>query len=162
MTVLNGHLATINNAAENTWVQTTFADAPGSGNVWIGYTDLGTEGTFLWRNGENPGYTNWNPGEPNNFGGNENYTVMSSSGTWNDYSDVPGGGNIFGVVEIPTTFCRADFNHSGTVNVQDIFDFLTAWFASNLAGGLQPHRRSQRPGHLRLPQRLVRWVSVSR
>jgi hypothetical protein len=24
---------------------------------------------------------------------------------------------------------RADFNHSGTVSVQDIFDFLAAWFA---------------------------------
>lgn len=26
--------------------------------------------------------------------------------------------------------CPADFNASGTVNVQDIFDFLAAWFAS--------------------------------
>jgi hypothetical protein len=29
---------------------------------------------------------------------------------------------------IPVT-CRADFNSSGNVGVQDIFDFLTAWFA---------------------------------
>jgi hypothetical protein len=28
----------------------------------------------------------------------------------------------------PTT-CRVDVNHSGTISVQDIFDFLTAWFA---------------------------------
>jgi hypothetical protein len=25
--------------------------------------------------------------------------------------------------------CPADFNNSGAVNIQDIFDFLTAWFA---------------------------------
>ncbi len=27
--------------------------------------------------------------------------------------------------------CPADFNASGTVNVQDIFDFLAAWFANS-------------------------------
>jgi len=28
-----------------------------------------------------------------------------------------------------TALCRADFNHSGSVTVQDIFEFLGAWFA---------------------------------
>ena len=28
-------------------------------------------------------------------------------------------------------FCTADFNNSGSVNVQDIFDFLAAWFVSD-------------------------------
>jgi hypothetical protein len=27
--------------------------------------------------------------------------------------------------------CPADFNRDGTINVQDIFDFLSAWFAAN-------------------------------
>jgi alpha-tubulin suppressor-like RCC1 family protein len=27
--------------------------------------------------------------------------------------------------------CRADFNRNGTINVQDIFDFLTQWFVGN-------------------------------
>jgi subtilisin family serine protease len=35
-----------------------------------------------------------------------------------------------GVLEV---YCSADFNLSGTVEVQDIFDFLNAWFAGNLA-----------------------------
>ncbi|XP_035786836.1 perlucin-like [Anopheles albimanus] len=44
---------------------------------WIGGTDLGLEGSFLWISTELPvghrtGYTNWYAGEPNNFGGNEN------------------------------------------------------------------------------------------
>jgi len=41
--------------------------------------------------------------------------------------------------ELPTSFttavpdCRADFNNSGAVSVQDVFDFLTAYFSQNLA-----------------------------
>ena len=29
------------------------------------------------------------------------------------------------------TICGADFNCSGAVTVQDIFDFLSAWFGKN-------------------------------
>jgi hypothetical protein len=32
--------------------------------------------------------------------------------------------------ETPPPACRADFNHAGGVTVQDIFDFLTAYFSS--------------------------------
>jgi hypothetical protein len=31
----------------------------------------------------------------------------------------------------PTIPCRADFNHSGALSVQDIFDFLAAYFSGN-------------------------------
>src|SRR5207302_293497 len=30
-----------------------------------------------------------------------------------------------------TIICRADFNSSGVVTMQDLFDFLRAWFASD-------------------------------
>jgi hypothetical protein len=30
-----------------------------------------------------------------------------------------------------TPCCRSDFNKSGTVSVQDIFDYLNAWFAGS-------------------------------
>jgi hypothetical protein len=39
--------------------------------------------------------------------------------------------------------CRADFNHNGAVEIQDIFDFLNAWFLSdprcdiNVSGGVE-------------------------
>ena len=41
------------------------------------------------------------------------------------------GGAItdMGTYERQAPFCRADFNHSGAVSVQDIFDYLAAWFA---------------------------------
>ena len=81
---LHGHLVTINDATENTFVLDNFASGPGQGPVWLGYTDRTTEGTFVWVDGENPGYTNWDPGEPNNGGGsNEDYALMySGNGHW--------------------------------------------------------------------------------
>jgi len=46
----------------------------------------------------------------------------------------PYNGNSAGEGSLHITFtpnCRADFNQSGTVTVQDLFDFLQAWFANN-------------------------------
>jgi hypothetical protein len=34
-----------------------------------------------------------------------------------------------GVLTISCAACPADWNHSGTVSVQDIFDFLASYFA---------------------------------
>ena len=77
---LGGYLATINNAAENTWVANL---AP---FVWIGGTDEAQEGNWKWINGETWSYTNWNAGEPNNSG-NEDYLTLEY-GRWNDLSNV--------------------------------------------------------------------------
>lgn len=43
------------------------------------------------------------------------------------------GGFWAGVTAPPTPVCPADFNHSGAVSVQDIFDFLVAYFAGDPA-----------------------------
>jgi hypothetical protein len=40
-----------------------------------------------------------------------------------------GAGSACGAVGNPTTCCKANFNQTGGVSVQDIFDFLNAWFA---------------------------------
>jgi probable HAF family extracellular repeat protein len=58
---------------------------------------------------------------------------------------VDGGGAPIAVLLTPVVTppaCRADFNRSGGLEVQDIFDFLNAWFAGDLAadyngGGLE-------------------------
>jgi hypothetical protein len=39
------------------------------------------------------------------------------------------GRPVFGGVCTPTICCDADFNRSGAVTVQDVFEFLAAWFA---------------------------------
>ena len=63
-TTLGGHLVTINDAVENNWVSSTFANvlAPGTpGILGIGLNDLAVEGTYVWTSGEPATYFNWDP-----------------------------------------------------------------------------------------------------
>ncbi len=72
-------------------------------NIWIGAADSGVEGTWRWFNGSTAGntfwvgtstgtlqanqYANWSTGEPNDFGGNEDFgTLDLTTGRWNDAS----------------------------------------------------------------------------
>ena len=73
-----GHLVTIGSQEENDFVHGLM------GTGWIGASDKDEEGTFAWVTGEPFGYTNWNSGEPNNAGGNENAGKMLEDGQWND------------------------------------------------------------------------------
>ncbi len=66
---MGGNLVTINDAAENQFLVNAFG---GSELFWIGLNDVAQEGVFKWINGEPVTYTNWNSGEPNNYG-NEDY-----------------------------------------------------------------------------------------
>jgi Leucine-rich repeat (LRR) protein len=79
----NGFVAEIISQAHNDWLRTRL-DELGEGLVLIGYSDNVTEGTFEWHNGSTNTYTNWNTNEPNNTGGNEDYTEMLANGLWND------------------------------------------------------------------------------
>lgn len=101
-----GHLATINSAAENTWIASTFATY-GSVNrlLWIGLNDAAVEGTFVWASGQPVVYLNWVPGEPNNNVGIEHYGGFFVPGdnrfpSWNDWPDDAYGGLGYGVVEV--------------------------------------------------------------
>lgn len=44
------------------------------------------------------------------------------------------------VVQASASECRADFNSSGAVSVQDIFDYLAAWFAGNISADFNGDR----------------------
>lgn len=103
----SGYLATITSAAENAaLVPFSF---PGFTH-WIGGSDDGDEGTWSWRTGPEtgqtffvvgagvqPGYSNWNGGEPNNCCGGENHlTFLPNSGLWNDLN---GASQIAYIVE---------------------------------------------------------------
>ena len=88
---VNGHLATITSDEETNLI---FNQIKNSGySPWIGLSSTGRQGRFRWVNGEPLAYTNWAPGEPNNFGGsNRNITepyvrLIDTSGTWNDQPD---------------------------------------------------------------------------
>ena len=77
-----GHLATINDAAENEWLRATYA-AP-NGEFWINATDQVAEGTWLTADGSALPYTHWSGGQPDNGGGVEDYGVLWTNGYWND------------------------------------------------------------------------------
>lgn len=126
---LGGHLATINDTAENAWVYSTFGQFGGvNRNLWIGLydTDPAVNSTnratrrleFAWVSGEPVVYTNWSPVEPNNpissdpavpeFYGHIWNPTDPYAGRWNNFRDADTEFSIglFGVVEVvpePTT-----------------------------------------------------------
>ena len=107
---LGGHLATIRDQAEQDWLYARFGQhriVPGSGmtwwvlSPWIGLTDQRIEGVFEWASGEVVNYVNWYPGEPNNWNGNEDHTLIvhasqPEASFWWDVADQP----HFGIVEL--------------------------------------------------------------
>jgi glucose/arabinose dehydrogenase len=112
-----GNLVTINDAAEENWLNQTF----GTNRKWIGLTDSITEGTFRWVNGEITTYRNWAPGEPSNSKslepGGEDYVIMNwgSNRQWNDtYNSAKG---VYqGIIEIGTA-TPPPFN-AGTIGIE--------------------------------------------
>ncbi|MCY2928853.1 MAG: lectin-like protein, partial [Planctomycetota bacterium] len=98
---LGGHLATINDAAENEWIRTTFSSAFGS--LWIGLTDQPVEGTWVWSSGQAVTYMNWSSGQPNNYddwwgGGDADGAMLQTDGTWNDLR--VNAGSLPGLIEL--------------------------------------------------------------
>jgi hypothetical protein len=83
-----GHLATITSASEN-----SFIGSLGSvGDYWLGgFQPVGTcEPSCDWRwvTGEPWGYSNWNPGQPDNAAGIEDVLAFyPGKTTWNDRGD---------------------------------------------------------------------------
>jgi hypothetical protein len=72
----DAHLLVENDASERDFVQATVS--PG----WIGLSDQGSEGEFVWIDGTALDFTAWNAGEPNEANAGED--CVTDFGGWND------------------------------------------------------------------------------
>ena len=86
---LTGYLATITSAEENSFINSLVSGR----TVWLGGSDAAQEGVWKWVTGPEAGtsfsYTNFEPGEPNNFD-DEDYLQMNwavTNGQWNDFGN---------------------------------------------------------------------------
>ena len=91
---VGGHLTTINDVDEQSWVFAQFAGYNNANySLWIALNDAASEGDFVWSSGEPISYTYWAAGKPDNATGRdprgEDYVHMfrlsdSRRGRWND------------------------------------------------------------------------------
>ncbi len=136
---LGGHLVSIDDAEENEWVRANVANFGGvDRRIWLGFNDVASEGQFAWTDGTPADFTNWNPGEPNNSGGIEDFTeLLGSNGRWND-QDADGNGQQIGVAELGDAVpaCAADLDRDGFVGGGDLGILLTAWATADAAADL--------------------------
>jgi hypothetical protein len=93
---LGGDLATIDDAAENEWVRTTFA-VPLNAKLWIGLSDAASEGTFAWSDGSSATFRFWDTGEPSNSASSDAVLLNDSNGRW---ACRPDGATTVAVVEL--------------------------------------------------------------
>lgn len=97
-----GYVVAVNDAAEQAFLDASFS---GYFAAWIGCSDEVQEGVFLWDSGEPFTYSNWCPGEPNNFY-LENYAELSefcTPGT-NRWNDVWSENLSKAIIELPGPF----------------------------------------------------------
>jgi len=99
-----GYLATIVSADEKDAVTSALGGlvpftAYLGGSQPVNETD--PNGSWSWTTGETWSYTNWGPGEPNDFNGpaSEQFLQMYSDGTWNDIGENISGYNQGFMVE---------------------------------------------------------------
>ena len=114
-----GHIVNITSQAENDFVTNMI-----SGNIWINVDDTVAEGEWMYSSGNEAGvvfysavngttgaaYTNWNGGEPNDYGAGEDFAEMRPDGLWNDNT-----GNRGYVIEWDGEAVQAD-NSTNTLN----------------------------------------------
>ncbi|KAI8498188.1 hypothetical protein Bbelb_241320 [Branchiostoma belcheri] len=79
-----GHLAHITSGDQQSFLLNLAWDA-GQIDYWIGLTDRQTEGIYQWSDGSHLSYSNWQPGQPDDLGGEDCVVLRESGGfRWND------------------------------------------------------------------------------
>ena len=76
----NGDLATVEDAAENAWLFSTFGT---NGRKYlIGLADVDHPGTLEWSDGSSSPYRDWAPGEPGNSNPGHRYVIVQTDQKW--------------------------------------------------------------------------------
>ncbi len=99
---LGGNLVTINDAAEQAWIESSFGTTE---TLWTGLTDQDQEGEFAWVSGEAVTFTNWAAGQANTdpfareYAEKEDYATLNYERTplW---ADSEGTARYRGIIEI--------------------------------------------------------------
>jgi len=132
---LGGQLVTIGSAGENAFVYGLVSSGefwyPSGGHFhgpWLGGFQPGGSpepgGNWQWVTGETWSYSNWFPGQPDNYGGDQNRLIfyndqLSPSDRWDDLNEFEAPIRGF-VVERPTPPCPGDLDHDGVVSQSDL------------------------------------------
>ena len=56
----------------------------GAGQYWIGLSDTAVEGTYVWTDGLEATYTDWDNGEPSALRNEDCVRLISGVGVWRD------------------------------------------------------------------------------
>jgi len=80
---LGGHLVRISSAEDNAHIA-DLTDGLSGSQIWIGYNDVDSEGTWVWSDGGPAVYENWRTGEPSNDPAPEDCAIQYFGGDWND------------------------------------------------------------------------------
>jgi len=89
----NSHLASINSAEEHQFIVERFVRGKDKSDyIWVGGNDQNQEGNWVWTDGSHWNYTDWNPGQPDNYNNNAaqgehclNLFSARRSGKFNDW-----------------------------------------------------------------------------
>ena len=112
---LGGHLVTVNNSSENTWLSSIFKPDIERGYAWIGFTDRAEEGKWKWVSGDPSTFANFVQGAPNNYTGQyptyggiqvtdssgEDFAATGTNSLWQDYADNHADVYSGGIAETP-------------------------------------------------------------
>ncbi|HID9495012.1 TPA: immunoglobulin-like domain-containing protein [Clostridioides difficile] len=121
---VRGYLATITSAYEQEVIHNLTANC-----IWLGGTDEEEEGKWEWVTKEPFIYTNWYPGRPDNYLGQQHYIISYNDNQrlWDDDFNIASGGKIDGYIvefglneKLPSPDTLDKFKYEDTATVKPI------------------------------------------